>query len=133
VVTTILNGSPASNRRGEKRSGENGNPYVHITDFNAFFGGGAPGAYTMFELVDTGGGSENWRKAARSLVAAYLNASWGMNYPYTTTQLASMWTTAAGDGDASLLALHTQLDLANNAFNRTETTYPRCPISAGGF
>jgi hypothetical protein len=58
-----------------------GNPYIHVTDFNTFFGGGAPGDFTMFELVDTGGGPEAWRKAARSLVAGYLNASWGIPPP----------------------------------------------------
>jgi hypothetical protein len=112
--------------------GMNGNPYIHGTDFNTFFGGGAPGSYTMFELVNTGGGSENWRKAARSLVAAYLNASWGMNYPYTTTELESMWLAAVGD-DAALLDLHTELDAANNAYGRSEEFGPRCPISAGGY
>jgi hypothetical protein len=109
-----------------------GNPYIHDTDFNTFFGGGAPGDYTMFELVDTGGGSENWRKAARSLVAAYLNASWGMNYPYTTGELAAMWSAAIGD-DLALLALHTELDAANNAYGRGEEYGERCPISAGGY
>ncbi len=108
-----------------------GNPYIHGTDFNTFFGGGAPDSYSMFELVDTGGGSENWRKAARSLVAAYLNASWGMNFPYTTAELESMWSAAVGN-DAALLQLHTDLDAANNAYGRTDGG-PHCPISAGGF
>jgi hypothetical protein len=109
--------------------GMDGNPYIHITDFNTFFGGGAPDAFTMFELVDTGGGSDNWRKAARSLVAAYLNASWGMNYAYTTDELMAMWAAAAGD-DAALLALHTLLDAANNHFDNPEG---ECPISASGW
>ncbi len=113
------------------RGGADGNPYIHETDFNAFFGGGAPGSYTMFELVDTGGGSEAWRKAARSLVAAYLNAAWGMAYAYTTAELTAMWSAAVGD-DAALLALHTELDAANNAYGR-DFGGPRCPISAGGF
>jgi len=112
-------------------SGNGGNPYIHETDFNWFFGGGAPASYTMFELVDTGGGSESWRKAARSLVAAYLNASWGLAYAYTTTELRDMWDEAVGD-DAALLALHTALDAANNAYFR-DFGGPRCPISAGGF
>jgi hypothetical protein len=111
---------------------EGGNPYIHEKDFNAFFGGGAPGAYTMFELVNTGGGSENWRKAARSLVAAYLNASWGMSYPYSTEDLKGLWTAAAGN-DVMLLALHTDLDAANNAYYRDETERPHCPISASGW
>jgi hypothetical protein len=109
--------------------GMNGNPYIHITDFNTFFGGGAPGDFIMFELVDTGGGSENWRKAARSLVAGYLNASYGMNYAYTTGELQAMWTAAAGD-DAALMELHTLLDAANNHFDIPEG---ECPISASGW
>ena len=108
--------------------GQGGNPYIHGDDFHAFFGGYNPGAYTMFELVDTGGGSENWRKAARSLVAAYLNASWGMNYAYTTAELAQMWTDASSSAD--FLALHTLLDDANNHFGNPAGD---CPISAGGF
>jgi hypothetical protein len=103
------------------------NPYIHTTDFNTYFGGGAPGAYTMFELVDTGGGPEPWRQAARDLVAAYLNASWGMTYPYTTDELMSLWTAAIGD-DAALQQLHSDLDDANNAYGLPN----HCPISAGG-
>jgi hypothetical protein len=102
-----------------------GNPYIHGMDFHDFFGGYDPGPYTMFELVDTGGGSEAWRKAARSLVAGYLNASWGMNYAYTTTELIGMWQ-AAGT-DAEFLALHTFLDAANNHF---DNPVGDCPISA---
>jgi hypothetical protein len=109
-----------------------GNPYIHGTNFDGFFGGSYAGSLNMFELVDTGGGSENWRKAARSLVAAYLNASWGMFYPYTTAELEAMWTAAVGD-DAALLQLHTDLDYANNAGYRGEEYGPRCPISAGGW
>ena len=32
----------------------------------------------------------DFQKASRDLVAAYLNASWGMNYPYTTDELAQI-------------------------------------------
>jgi hypothetical protein len=100
-----------------------GNPYIHGTYFNTFFGDGAPYPITMFELVDTGGGSENWRKAARSLVAGYLNASWGVYYAYSTGELQTMWDDAVENGE--FLALHTLLDDANNA--------GRCPVSASGF
>ena len=117
--------------------GQDGNPYIHITDFDGFFGGTASGGLAMFELVDTGGGPENWRKAARSLVAAYLNASWGMNYPYSTDQLAGFWADAVADGsDAAFLALHTKLDAANNSqvdIDGDGETEHLCPISAGGW
>lgn len=118
------------------------NPYIHATYFSgelAFFmtydipDNGSTDDYTMFELVDTGGGPENWRKAARSLVAAYLNTSWGMAYPYSTDELIAMWATAVADpdhADTGFLALHTDLDLANNHFNIEEGS---CPIEAGGY
>jgi hypothetical protein len=112
--------------------GQDGNPYIHITSFDGYFGGGYAGSLNMFDLVSTGGGSENWRKAARSLVAAYLNASWGMYYAYDTEELAQMWEDAIGD-DAALLQLHTDLDAANNAYYRSEEFGPRCPISASGW
>jgi hypothetical protein len=78
----------------------------------------------MFELIDTGGGSEDWRKAARSLVAAYLNASWGVAYAFTTSELEDMWAKAVDTGN--FLQLHNILDAANNAPGG-------CPISAGGY
>jgi len=113
--------------------GADGNPYIHGTDFYGFFGGFNPGSYTMFELVDTGGGSENWRKAARSLVAAYLNASWGMSYAYSIAELESMWSSASAnpdDSEVGFLALHTRLDAANNHFGNPDG---ECPISASGW
>ncbi len=45
-------------------------------------------------LVGNGSGPNDYQKAARDLVAAYLNSSWGMNYPYTTTQLSQFWADA---------------------------------------
>jgi hypothetical protein len=66
----------------------------------------------MMELVGTGGGPTSARKAARDLVAAYLNASFGMNYPYTISELVSMWDDAAGD-DTMLHDLHLLLGAAN--------------------
>jgi hypothetical protein len=44
-----------------------------------------------------------------------------MGYAYSTAELKTMWTAALGSG--SLLALHTELDAANNA-------RMGCPISA---
>jgi hypothetical protein len=68
----------------------------------------------MISLVDHGGGADDFQKAARDLVAAYLNAAWGMNYPFTAGQLRVMWDDAVISGD--FLGLHNQLDAANNAF-----------------
>ncbi|MDO8613298.1 MAG: SpaA isopeptide-forming pilin-related protein [Dehalococcoidia bacterium] len=91
-------------------------PFIHTTLFNSFFTphSGLAGL-SMFDLVSTGGGSDNFRKAARSLVAAYLNASFGLDYPFNTATLIAMWN-AANDGDDSdgeFLALHTTLNTAN--------------------
>jgi hypothetical protein len=110
-----------------------GNPYIHYTEFHDEFAGNVAGTLTMFDLVNTGGGSDNWRKAARSLVAAYLNVSWGMAYPYELQDLKNAWADAVAAGDAALLELHSELDTANNAFYRDETVLPHCPISASGW
>jgi hypothetical protein len=110
--------------------GYDGNPYIHVTRFHDFFSGSVAGDLTMFDLVGTGGGSLNWQKAARSLVAAYLNASWGMAYAYTVDELVDMWDTAVAnpdDPDVGFLALHTALDAANNYYY---SPYGSCPISA---
>ncbi|MBD0319796.1 MAG: hypothetical protein ICV87_05650 [Gemmatimonadetes bacterium] len=91
-------------------------PFVHTTAFNSFFTSHpALAGKTMMDLVGTGGGSVNAQKAARSLVAAYLNTAVGLNTGYATSNLAQRWTAAVGAGDAALLALHTELDAANNA------------------
>jgi len=112
-----------------------GNPYIHTTIFNNFFTpyAGLAG-FDMFDLVGTGGGPDDFQKAGRSLVAAYLNSSWGMNYPYTTAQLSQMWADAVASGD--FLSLHNLLDAANNSQVDTDGdgyTEHLCPISAGGF
>lgn len=107
------------------------NPYIWTTPFNSFFTSYAGlNGFDMMSLVGTGGGSDDFQKAGRSLVAAYLNASWGMTYPYTTAQLAQMWSNAVASGD--FLALHNLLDAANNAYGRTDGG-PHCPISASGY
>ncbi|MEX0683307.1 MAG: Ig-like domain-containing protein [Dehalococcoidia bacterium] len=95
-------------------------PFIHTTLFNSFFSAHADlNGLTMLDLVGTGGGPNPVRKAARSLVAAYLNASIGLDYPYTTAQLSAMWNDAndGDDSDGEFLALHTQLDAANNLHN----------------
>jgi hypothetical protein len=110
-------------------SGGNGtNPYTWTTLFNDFFTPSAALAgFTMMDLVGTGGGALDAQKAGRSIVAGYLNASWGMNYPYSTAQLTAMWDATVASG--AYLELHTLLDAANNAMYRTDGG-EHCPISA---
>jgi hypothetical protein len=92
----------------------NGNPFYHETDFNGFFvSEGSLDGLTMFDLVSTGGKKDHARKAARSLVAAYLNASHaGVDYPKTTDELKDMWADAVANG--TFLDLHNELDGYNN-------------------
>jgi hypothetical protein len=106
------------------------NPYIWTTGFCGFFGctdGSDMWYYLNPELWSV---NDDFHKAARSLVAAYLNASWGMNYAYTTVQLSQMWSAAVASGD--FMSLHLELDAANNAYYR-EDGGPRCPISAGSW
>jgi len=91
-----------------------GNPFRHGTAFNSFFTPwGSLDGLTMLDLVGTGGKADNARKAARSLVAAYLNASHDdVNYPKSTAELTAMWNAAVGSG--AFLDLHLELDAYNN-------------------
>lgn len=103
------------------------NPFIWTTLFNDIF----PPLeglrdFDMLALVDQGGGADDYQKAARDLVAATLNAAWGMNYPYTTAQLAAMWAEAVASGD--FISLHTELDAANNAYQNGGNG--NCPIDA---
>ncbi|MGD8463897.1 MAG: prealbumin-like fold domain-containing protein, partial [Anaerolineae bacterium] len=87
-------------------------PFSHGTEFNSFFADyDAADGLTMIDIVGTGGGSEDWRKAARDVVAGYLNASWGIAYPYTPAEIAQMWADAVGSGDFAYL--HSMLAPAN--------------------
>lgn len=92
-----------------------GNPFYHDTEFNDFFTPwGSLDGLTMYNLVRKGGGSDPARKAARSLVAAYLNASHaGIDYPLTTAELEALWDSAVA-GDIAFIDLHLQLDELNN-------------------
>jgi hypothetical protein len=105
------------------------NPYLWVTSFCGFFG--CTGGSDMWYYInpDMWNVNDDFHKAARSLVAAYLNASWGMNYPYTIDQLLLMWDEAVASGD--FLSLHNTLDNANNSF--TEDGVHHCPISASGY
>ncbi|HEY5730911.1 MAG TPA: hypothetical protein VIS72_12730 [Anaerolineales bacterium] len=115
----------------EDWAGSGDQPYDWGTEFCGFFGC-AGNIESMWHFVNP----EQWEvnndfhKAARSLVAGYLNASWGIGYPYTTGELQTMWTAAYNGG--TLLALHTELDAANNAYYRDEPP-AHCPISASGY
>ena len=109
-------------------AGLNSQPFSWTTGFCSFFGCDG-NSENMWHFVNP----EQWEinddfhKAARSLVAGYLNASWGIGYPYTTGELEAMWTAAYNGG--TLLALHTELDDANNAYDRPEPP-AHFPISA---
>jgi hypothetical protein len=111
------------------------NPYIWGTQFNSFFApSGSLSGFDMMTLVGNGAGPDDYQKAARDLVAAYLNASWGMNYPYTTAQLSQMWADAVSSGD--FMSLHLLLDAANNSGADTDgdgILEHQCPISASGY
>jgi hypothetical protein len=116
--------------------GDGYNPYIWGTDFCGFFGctdGSDMWYYLNPDMWGTGN-NDDFHKAARSLVAAYLNASWGMNYPYTTAQLSQMWADAVASGD--FMSLHLLLDAANNSqadTNGDGILEHQCPISASGW
>jgi hypothetical protein len=95
------------------------NPFIHTTQFNSFFPDPTPGApgptdnLTMFNSVSGGGGSDPILKAARDLTAAYLNASAGLNYPFTTAQLIAKWNAAIAPGGYSFADFHNEIAPAN--------------------
>jgi hypothetical protein len=103
--------------------GEESNPYIHTTLFNDKFAKySALNGLDMFDLVITGGGSDDWQKAARNVVASYLNASWGMAFPYTTTEVSAFWEDAVdGEEGLTFLDVHLLLGAANSQPNT-------CPI-----
>jgi len=103
------------------------NPYIHTTDFGFFFEGSNNG-FDMWYYVNPNmwpNSSDDYDKAARSLVAGYLNASWGVAYAFSIAELHDLWDDAVA-GDISFGDLHSMLDKANNAPGG-------CPISASGF
>jgi len=113
------------------------NPYIWTTLFNDFFGSDGSGN-TMWYYVNPdlwgGGNNDDFHKAARMLTAAYLNSSWGMNYPYSTGELEGMWADAVSSGDFA--TLHSLLGTANESAVDTDgdgITEHQCPISASGY
>lgn len=102
-------------------------PFYWETEFCSVFGCSETDDMWYYINPDQWTTNDDFHKAARSITAAYLNASWGIGYPYTTGELLGMWTDAYSGG--TLLALHTELDAANNAYYREEPP-AHCPISA---
>lgn len=94
--------------------GQGANPNIWIYGFNTYF---TPmpelTTATMMSILDESEQVEDYEKAAGALVAAYLNASWGMAYPYSTEELGAKWDTAVRTGN--FLDLQTELEHANNA------------------
>jgi hypothetical protein len=87
------------------------NPYIHTTLFNSFFNvvtDSRLNGLTMYDLVSTGGGSDSAVKAARDMVAAYLNESaFPADFPATSlADLTAMWYAAVQGGDPALDAFH---------------------------
>ena len=98
--------------------GSGTNPFSQSTLFTPFFTSHPLlVGVTMWVAVNGGGGSHPAEKAARQLVAAYLNASFGA-YTFTRAQLSSMWTQAVSGGNSALNALSTLLDATNNACDK---------------
>jgi hypothetical protein len=88
------------------------NPFIHTTLFNDFFNGATDprlDGQTMFQIVSNDGGSANSaEKAARDMVAAYLNESaFPEDFPADSlAQLEADWYAAVAGGDAALDAFH---------------------------
>ncbi|HUK60064.1 MAG TPA: hypothetical protein VLV50_12610 [Stellaceae bacterium] len=93
-------------------------PYVasgsHATKFNAVF---SPSPFssstTMLTVLGMGGGGTT--AAAREFIAALLNAAGGggvTDYPYTTTQIKTIWTENYSNLSAYLTYFNTYLDTA---------------------
>ena len=68
---------------------------------------------TMLQIVGSGGGNSWARKAARDLVAAYLNASFGLGYPFSTATILADWDAAVDAGTSGFRAFHDKYGPAN--------------------
>ena len=96
-----------------KELATNPNPYTWTTPFNEFFDLARVGAVdpsltgTMWDYVSGGGGSIWAEKAARDMVAAYLNESAFTAYPALGLQeLLDMWYAAVAAGEAGYIEFH---------------------------
>lgn len=89
------------------------NPFTHKVDFNSVF---APYPATadqdMYSFVRGGGGPNDWNKAARNVVAGYLNASYFPDYPFTPDEVKQMWADAV-NGTRTFMDVHIILGAAN--------------------
>ena len=86
-------------------------PFVHTTLFNTFFSVTTDprlAGKTMMDLVGSGGGPDPAIKAARDMVAAYLNESaFPADFPPgSLADLTTMWYNAVAGGDSALEAFH---------------------------
>jgi hypothetical protein len=70
----------------------------------------------MFDLVSSGGTSDSARRAARDMVAAYLNESaFPADFPADSlADLEAMWYAAVAGGDAALDAFHVMVSAWNS-------------------
>lgn len=87
------------------------NPFTHDTPFNDYFSlptDSRLDGLSMMDLVGSGGTSDWARKAARDMVAAYLNESaFPGTYPAASlAELESMWYAAVAGGDAGFMSFH---------------------------
>ena len=100
------------------------NPFITTQTFVSFFpssGSATVDDMQMIEIVGTGGTNSWARKAARDLIAAYLNASFGLDYPYDTATILADWNTAVAGGTAGFETFHAKYSAANEL---------GCPIGA---
>jgi uncharacterized repeat protein (TIGR01451 family) len=94
-------------------------PYYTQTLFNAYFNVVTDprlDGLTMLDLVGSGGTSDSARRAARDMVAAYLNESaFPADFPATSlADLEAMWYAAVAGGDSALDAFHVLVSGWNN-------------------
>jgi hypothetical protein len=103
------------------------NPFAHDKLFNDYFSDVTDSrldGWTMYALVSTGGGSDPAQKAARDMVAAYLNESaFPGSFPADDlASLTQMWYDAVSGGDPALDAFHNTV----SAWNSPTDGY--CPL-----
>ena len=94
------------------------NPFKQSDTFISFFpstGNSTVDNMTMLQIVGSGGTNVWPRKAARDLIAAYLNSSFGagINYPYSTSQILADWNADRVLGTAGFQAFHAKYGAAN--------------------
>ncbi len=106
-------------------SGAGSNPIYTTQVFSDYFaptGDSSVDDASMLDIVGSGG-TNNWpRKAARDLIAAYLNSSYGLAYPYSTTEIVNDWNSVASGDTAGYKWFHARYGAANEL---------GCPIGGG--